>query len=320
MIGIKITDKKIIDEHYNEFKNFLTNTKGIKYKYDVLDEWILELTAKKYNLEQVIKAEPNQLKIIIEKVNKVGKNFLKKPRKKNKNSHYEKGQYFLHLYKKFSTREDDHFTKYNALSLVNELKINVCPYCNRNFINNTKLVDKNNGPFIKRTAQLDHFYPESEYPYLAISFYNLIPVCGTCNLIKLEGRIGVNPYEINNSDEHIIFDYDFDGSIHEIKVDTVYMSGPFRDNWEKLGLEELYKIHNNYVKDLLLRMKIYNSIYRKDLSQYFKRWGKEPNDNNDDYISKEDFERIIFGNYYLEKDLSMFPLSKLTKDIVRRYK
>lgn len=321
MIGIKISDKKIVDRHFEEIKNHLCNSKGLKYNYIILDDWISEITDNTYNLEQIIKAEPKQLKSIIDKVEDVGIDFHTEPPTKDKNSKYEKSQYFLTLYKKFSTRGDKHFVSYNALQLVNDLTINVCPYCNRNFINNTKLIDKSsNNPYVKRTAQLDHFYPEGKYPYLALSFYNLIPVCGTCNVIKLEQTVGVNPYEIKNTDEHIIFDYSFNKSIGDYKVDTIYMSKDFEANWTVLGLEELYKIHNNYVEDLLNRLRIYNALYRKDLTHYFNKWYVGTDSQFESHILKEDFERVIFGNYFLEPDLNKFPLSKLTKDIVSRYR
>ncbi|HDR4461384.1 TPA: hypothetical protein QCP98_002144 [Bacillus cereus] len=317
MIGIKSQTTNLVIKHYEAIRDFLSNTKRIKYNYKTLDQWMLKITNDNFNLEQVIKAKPGEIKLIIEEVEKnVEIDLLTK--EEGKTTNYEKGQYFLHIYEKFSTRGDKHFKLigYNALLHITSLDINVCPYCNRNFINNTKLIDKNKNSFIKRTAQLDHFYPESKYPYLAISFYNLIPVCGTCNMIKLDEHLGINPYEISNSDEHLIFDYSFDESINKLKVDTLDMSKQFLCNWETLGLEELYKIHDSYVEDLLMRIKLYNSVYRKDLTNYFDKWSGK----TEIPLTKGDFDRVILGNYYLEKDLSKFPLSKLTKDIVRRYK
>jgi len=318
MIGIKIRDSNIVDKHFNAFKEFLSNTKGIKYAYDELDVLILDITNNKYNLEDVIKATPEVIREIVKQEKDTRVDFRTKV--KGRDTKYEKARYFLRLYKKFSTREDKHFTGeigYNALKLVESLDINVCPYCNRNFINNTQLVDKNNNPYIKRMAQLDHFYPESQYPYLAVSLYNLVPVCGSCNTVKLDDNLGLNPYEISNSDDHLIFDYTFEESVNKYSLDAVYMSNHFFINWNKLGLKELYKIHNNYLNDLLHRINMYNLLYRKDITNYFNKWGSN---SDKETLTKEDFERIIFGNYFLENDLSKHPLSKLTKDIVRQYK
>lgn len=60
---------------------------------------------------------------------------------------------------------------------ISNLNISVCPYCNRNYIIN---FDENG----KTTAELDHFFSKSKYPYLAICVYNLIPSCHTCNQRK----------------------------------------------------------------------------------------------------------------------------------------
>mgnify|MGYP000006537395 CR=1 FL=1 len=63
--------------------------------------------------------------------------------------------------------------------VLNSLNLSVCPYCNRQYIFGT---DNNR----KVGAQFDHFYSKSKYPYLALSFYNLIPCCPTCNKAKGE--------------------------------------------------------------------------------------------------------------------------------------
>ena len=56
------------------------------------------------------------------------------------------------------------------------LNISTCYYCNIDFVNtyNTKGGKKNK-------FTLDHFYDKATYPYLALSLYNLIPSCYTCN-------------------------------------------------------------------------------------------------------------------------------------------
>ncbi|MFX8327742.1 hypothetical protein ABTL71_18955, partial [Acinetobacter baumannii] len=74
-----------------------------------------------------------------------------------------------------------------------------CPYCNRSYIY-----------YISRRKeikpQIDHFFPKSKYPFLAMSFYNLIPSCQTCNGFGAkeekdpltEGLI--NPYLLKTTD------------------------------------------------------------------------------------------------------------------------
>lgn len=71
--------------------------------------------------------------------------------------------------------------------LVDKLNIKTCPYCNRQFIYTF------NGRAPER-PELDHFYPKADYPLFCLSFYNLIPACHSCNHVKSEEEIGINPY------------------------------------------------------------------------------------------------------------------------------
>jgi hypothetical protein len=72
------------------------------------------------------------------------------------------------------------------------LGINTCLYCNRNHIH------YDYGKKIGTT--LDHFYDKATYLYLALSFYNLIPSCYSCNT-QLKGsklftiETHLHPYE-----------------------------------------------------------------------------------------------------------------------------
>lgn len=64
-----------------------------------------------------------------------------------------------------------------AYWLQSQLCVKVCPYCNRMYT--TTLYGK------KRVRpDFDHFYPQSRYPYFAVSLFNLIPSCNVCNKAK----------------------------------------------------------------------------------------------------------------------------------------
>lgn len=62
---------------------------------------------------------------------------------------------------------------WDAYAFIQALNIDVCPYCNRQYI---FTIRKGNG-----RPQIDHFYPQEEYPYLSCSLYNFIPSCAQCN-------------------------------------------------------------------------------------------------------------------------------------------
>ena len=59
------------------------------------------------------------------------------------------------------------------------LKLRVCPYCNETPIYYIENSSKNYQNF-----EFDHIMPKDKYPYLALSLYNLVPVCKYCNSKK----------------------------------------------------------------------------------------------------------------------------------------
>ena len=82
--------------------------------------------------------------------------------------------------------------------LHNRLNTRVCPFCNRIYTITTRRGSV-------RPA-FDHFYPKAYYSYLAVSLFNLIPICDVCN--RLKG----NRAELWNKDykngSHMIYPYD----------------------------------------------------------------------------------------------------------------
>ena len=108
---------------------------------------------------------------IMKKKNKKSKSILEiRFEKLNISEEYLPNQLFC--YKKLQTGNKD-WNRHKLLSLIG---IEICPYCQRNYISS---YEENNDE--KTTADLDHFYPKSLYPFLALSLYNFIPSCQICN-------------------------------------------------------------------------------------------------------------------------------------------
>lgn len=76
----------------------------------------------------------------------------------------------------YSTFSNKNTRGWNAYSLCKKSKLRICPYCHHNYAI-TVYRDKKN---ILRPT-LDHFYPKSKYPHLALSLANLVPSCYSCN-------------------------------------------------------------------------------------------------------------------------------------------
>lgn len=83
-------------------------------------------------------------------------------------------------YDKFCTANGD---GWNAHRLCKLSRTRTCPYCNQAY---AFTVVRNDGTQGLRPT-LDHFFPQGEYPLLAISLNNLIPSCYTCNA-NLKGK------------------------------------------------------------------------------------------------------------------------------------
>ncbi|EKM5064291.1 hypothetical protein PUZ93_001287 [Cronobacter turicensis] len=86
---------------------------------------------------------------------------------------------------------------------IYDLKVisNIKPTINNNYR------DENN----KILFDLDHFYLKSKYPFLSLSFYNLIPCCGICNsrirsTKEFDITTHINPYA-DSFDSHYKFNF-----------------------------------------------------------------------------------------------------------------
>jgi hypothetical protein len=193
----------------------------------------------------------------------------------------------------------------NAYYLVEELDITVCPYCNRNYVHNVIP----NGKNMLRTCELDHFYPKSKYPLLALSFYNLIPSCKTCNqTFKKEKLISYNPYtslkdfQFRLKIENSKFYYDKSG----LKIDFSEAKQILGKNFTELCIEELYNQHKDIALELIQKSQTYNESYIDELFNKYE---------GTLFRSREDVLRLALGNFVETEDFEKRPLAKFTHDI-----
>jgi 5-methylcytosine-specific restriction endonuclease McrA len=253
---------------------------------------ILDYLEDERNLKKLIQSSPNDLTFLIKTV------YKKFPK-----SHYKKEGLNRILYRIFV---DYGYDKIDKLKFIQNINLGSCPYCNRNYI-----FSVNKSGSVK--PEIDHFYPKSKYPYLAVSYFNLIPSCPTCNGFGAKEDKDTfyaypisNPYKLKENDfkfsispENIDFfnvenkKYDFDSFEIELYGNKA--------NLEVFKLEELYKQHKNIVLELLIKKVYYPKSYIDEL----KKFGF-----NDDEIY-----RYLVCNYKNKEDLHKRPLSKLIKDI-----
>ena len=215
--------------------------------------------------------------------------------------------------------------------IIDLKNVSVCPYCNRNYINSTYkmihcdncnqdlfVIDEvekecpgcnqeiNGQTKVVNTAQLDHFFPKDSYPLFAVSFYNLIPSCYSCNHVKLNKDLKHSPYDSSFSFDDVKFTY-IPKSTDKIEIKIDSRNPDFKNGIRILGIEELYQSHIDVVNELIWKKEVYSDSYRDGLSKILNQTDLE--------LSEAELNRFITGHYTDKGNYGKRPLSKMVTDI-----
>ena len=257
---------------------------------------------------------------IMKKKNKKSKSILEiRFEELNISEEYLPNQLFC--YKKFQ----DGNKNWGRHKLLFLMEIEVCPYCQRNYISS---YEENNSK--KTTADLDHFYPKSLYPFLALSLYNFIPSCQICNS-RFKGnkdtRDSVYLYEegfdelgvkFRTSKEVISEILGERYSDFYVKIDYENLKNKedgekVKNSIENLGLDRVYKkSHNQYIQNLLYNIEKYPENYLENCVEMFES-------NVDKKKQLEEYFKDIVKESYRKRIENGEPLAKLTKDILEEF-
>ncbi len=256
------------------------------------------------NLKQIILADENKLKELITIISS-RVDSLKKAHKSAIKHKIE--NLFNYSTKYQSATITPFFTK--------NFRFRTCFYCNKDFINNFEEdTDK-----LVSTFQLDHFYDKGTFPYLALSFYNLIPSCPTCNSKKVKGSANCFEYksclapndksfdfenkvkfklflDVSCKNLHIKDEEDLDISLKE------QFSNDYNNYIEVFKLDKRYKAHKDIVYEMIIRAELYPESRLKELQGLTG-------------IPYQQIKKDIFNLVEANEDLSKKPFSKLIKDI-----
>lgn len=157
------------------------------------------------------------------------------------------------------------------------MNLEYCPYCGNEEVLYTKFTHPVNGETLLK-PELDHFLPKSVYPFLAVSIFNLIPCCTTCNHKDLKGNydpllwdnIGnyvlrlMNPHEY--SDDEITFAYIPPTDQHDLEIKCIIPNGYLNEGYNGvLGIESRYSHHKGEIRDMNDRM---NNYLEMSIQQY----------------------------------------------------
>ena len=316
MLRIKTNNSLVSDHVENLYKNIQTritrvikvgglkkkNTQGdlvLAIHLSSTDIIFLNKIKKDVYLKKLISASPSQLKKIIKLIHK----YYPDAEDQTKDLY----KCLFNIFVNHGYEKDKNINKYE---FIQNIGLGSCPYCNRNYI---YTLDKNR--LLK--AKIDHFYPKSLYPILAVSYFNLIPSCLTCNGLGAKGSKDTfnkyplkNPYEIEPDD--FIFDYsiksmnilnpitNIDKNSIEILFDT-----HIKSHSDVFGLDLLYEENRDIVIELYLKVK----------HEYVKQHIKYLHSYRGLKFSDEEVYRFITCGYFKDEDLHKRPMSKLIKDI-----
>lgn len=187
--------------------------------------------------------------------------------------------------------------------------IEICPYCNRQYID---IFDRQNNDGEKATAQLDHFYPKEQFPLYALSLYNFVPSCASCNQGKSDKtKALIYPFTKNAKEENQqpyfkIKSEDLDhlrGNVPPV-IDYAFIDSDKKSHADALHHKNMYQNHSVFAQRLLQRQRLYNPSYIAQVKAFFPK------------LSDEEIREVLFGFSGDLEELKQKPLSKLAHDIL----
>ena len=294
------------DDILNQYYELVIRHKSRSYLEDI------DKKCKKHfgvTFEYVVKSSPEQLKSLIVTL-KVNNDFntIKADFKDIKSRNSQKpNDYIVNVLYNNLPQEAKRL-------LFRSVGQKVCPYCNRNYIEEIRNNGEEHSRKITGTFELDHFYPKDEYPMFAVSFYNLIPVCGICNSIKNNQIFAQHPYDWNPDD--VEFTYNIVGTEYLDNENDIEIQIRCNDNVKKqieiLYMTELYNGHKDVAQEIIKKVKYYNkagsgarpSISRKKELQIPGKRSPHSNDFPSKYPTSKKWQLAGFFNQRLSTAVS----------------
>ena len=208
---------------------------------------------------------------------------------------------------------------------VSTLNVQVCPYCNRNYI--SVVIDEeseDDKKKFKTRPPLDHFFSKSKYPFLAVSMRNLVPSCGVCNLEKHDNDNNIlYPYKeglgenysfrimTDKSIRYILGQNDVDFHI-EIKENIARLSDidsdykkRVKESSETFVWALNYEFSKKYVLRVLKNRYYFNRTFQEDIVKGMPGI----------FSSVGEVQQLLNIKLRPQEEDNEEPLSKLTRDI-----
>lgn len=203
--------------------------------------------------------------------------------------------------------------KYIFPRYIRKIGIKTCVYCNSQYT----VTDE----YERGYYQLDHWLPQSKYPYLSICFFNLYPCCGSCNKMKNdddENKYACIYAEKESEDREVyrftletgsLARYILTHDMNQLKIefeptDDDEVIKPLK---EKMHIDDLYQQFKDTAEDVVWKRMAYDRGYKEALSKMRLN-----------FIRSLDVRRFILGTYDTPEDIHKRPLTKLTQDVAKQ--
>ena len=309
----------------------------VKVKKESLTEWFLYELLKDNNLDNLLIRKMDYLLNVIKKVDdkcvemELDKRLVHSQMTENifieifnKGIKYPEGTvkeedvFNAILYHIFVTKGYEDSQMFSKSHHVDNLNLRTCPYCGRQFI----YAVEENGTTVK--PQIDHFLPKRKYPFLALSYFNLIPVCSTCNMIGCKGDNDpvhsenqrpfsmIYPYEFNDGQLYfkIVLNnsHYYDYKNFAVKID--YRGNADLESGCKnhLKLDAFYAYHNHEAANIYRQF----MVLKSKASAYYQAF-RIPKS----YLSPT--PQLLFGHGFDEKTSREVLLYKFKKDVYEQF-
>lgn len=209
----------------------------------------------------------------------------------------------------------ENYALWGAYELAEKLGISTCPYCNRNYISPIG-TDKSN--FYR--GDYDHFLSKSEFPYLRLSFFNLIPSCIICNQRSKRNQTTnlnnyIYPYKEGFGND-ATFSFIPESYRQIIGQDKPYIylrildsnsskGKKIKNNIKLFKLNQQYSIHHQELNSVLAFKKKSSNTYIKGALKLL----------SGAFTSEKEAYEFLFRNYHSQEEYEKQPLAKFTKEI-----
>ncbi|MCD8293636.1 MAG: hypothetical protein LUE27_00105 [Clostridia bacterium] len=197
------------------------------------------------------------------------------------------------------------------------MNVKCCPYCNQQYT--LYIEGDNKGKIGMAKFEYDHFWGKSEYPFLSMSMYNLIPSCPMCNYGKSTKILPLkfNPYYQEIAE---MFTY-------KVKSPARLLLGGMKADKVSLILEPKEGTTRKELDDYndVFHIKAQAERHKDVVIEAFSRA----------YVKKDHYswtygdlidgdptlvDRLRHGTYIRKEDIKRRPLTKLYQDIYNQAK